>query len=126
LSSPGNTLNFHSLTTQSKKNMAKVAAKTTTKGPRKSKSSANAAPSTNNIEKVCQDALEKLKGLDIDRQLQNDIEWCLGSYRADRNPVGLYDMAERALVIFREEKSKKTKGVTAKIITDLEKAVQSR
>src|SRR5687768_13312212 len=100
--------------------MAKVAAKTA-RAPRKAAPSANASPSTNNIEKVCQDALEKLKVLDIDRQLQNDIEWCLGSYRADHNPIGLYDMAERALTIFREEKSKKTKGVTAKMITDLEK-----
>jgi hypothetical protein len=106
--------------------MAKVAAKTTARAPRKSASSAHAAPSTNNIEKVCQDALEKLKDLGIDQQLQHDIEWCLGSYRADHNPVGLYDMAERALTIFREEKSRKTKGVTAKMITDLEKAVQSR
>ena len=106
--------------------MAKVAARTTAKAPRTSTSPAQAAPSTDKIEKVCQDALEKLKGLGIDQQLQQDIEWCLGSYRADHNPVGLYDMAERALTIFREEKSKKTKGVTAKIITDLEKAVQSR
>jgi len=106
--------------------MAKVAAKTTTKAPRKSASATSSRSSSVNIEQVCQEALDKLKTLGIDQQLQNDIEWCLGSYRADNNPVGLYDMAERALTIFREEKAKKTKGVTSKMITDLEKVLQSR
>lgn len=107
--------------------MAKVAAKTTAKAPKKSTSTSNSkASNTNNIEKACLEALDKLKSLGIDQQLQNDIEWCLGSFRADNNPVGLYAMAERALTILREEKAKKTKGVTSKVITDLEKAVEQR
>jgi hypothetical protein len=107
--------------------MAKVAAKTPVKAPKKSTAKANSTASgSNQIEKVCQDALDKLKGLGIDQQLQHDIEWCLGSFRADNNPVGLYAMAERALTIFREEKAKKTKGVTAKMISDLEKVIQNR
>jgi hypothetical protein len=107
--------------------MAKVAAKTSAKAPRKGVSTSGTKTSnTNNIEKACKDALSKLKELDIDQQLQNDLEWCLGSYKADNNPVGLYAMAERALGIFREEKAKKTKGVTAKTVTDLEKVIQDR
>ena len=109
--------------------MAKVAAKspasTPTKTPKKT-SAAKAPAQGNNIEKVSQETLDKLKSLGIDQQLQNDLEWCLGSYRSDNNPVGLYEMAERALTILREEKNRKTKGVTAKLITDLEKALQER
>lgn len=78
------------------------------------------------IEKASEEALKKLQALGIQQELQNDLEWCLGSYRADRNPVGLYAMTERAIKIFKEEQAKKTKGVTAKLITDLEKAIQNR
>jgi hypothetical protein len=35
-------------------------------------------------------------------------------------------MAEKALSVFSEEKRKKTKGVTAKMISDLESALKSR
>ena len=87
--------------------MAKVAAKTPASTPAKTpkKTSAAKTPAQgSSIEKVSQETLEKLKTLGIDQQLQNDLEWCLGSYRSDNNPVGLYEMAERALAILREEK----------------------
>jgi hypothetical protein len=106
--------------------MAKVAAKTPAKAPRKTASKPQSGVSDGEkIEKACLDALEKLKALGIDQQLQNDIEWCLGSYRSDNNPIGLYDMAKRALIIFQQEKIKKTKGITSKMLTDLEKAIGS-
>ena len=79
---------------------------------------------TDAIEKVCMDALAKLKALNIEPQLQSDIEWCLGSYSHDKNPVGLYEMGERAIEVFKAEMSKKTKGVTAKFVIDLEKVVK--
>jgi hypothetical protein len=111
--------------------MAKTAAKTSVKSPRKTAATSAKTPATNKpatikVEQACQDALERLRSLGIDQQLQNDLEWCLGSFRSDNNPVGLFQMAERALTIFREEKSKKTKGVTAKMITDLEKVLEDR
>ena len=111
--------------------MAKTASKTTDKNVKKTdtKPSASAKPKaspSDKIEKVCVDVLEKLRSLGLQQQLQNDIEWCLGSYRADGNPVGLYDMAERALSVFQEEKTKKTKGVTAKTITDIEKVLAEK
>ena len=82
--------------------------------------SANAAAS---IEKACELALTKLKELNIDGGLQSEIQWCLGSYRHDGNPAGLYIMAKRALAAFTVEKANKTKGVTAKLISDIEKAI---
>ena len=85
----------------------------------KSKISAN-----QQIEKACETALNKLKGLNLEIPLQAEIQWCLGSYRQDRNPVGLYQMANRALKVFKAEQDKKTKGITAKLIGDLEKALK--
>lgn len=106
--------------------MAKAAAKSTSKtGPRKP-SAPRSKASTNNIETVSEGALNKLRELDIEHQLQRDIEWCLGSYRADGNPVGLYENAGKALAVFRNEKEKKTKGVTLKLIGDLEKALKQQ
>lgn len=106
--------------------MAKTATKTSAKAPKKTVAAKSQPSATARIESACIDALEKLKSLGLHQQLQNDIEWCLGSYRADGNPVGLYEMAERALAVFQEEKSRKTKGITAKHITDIEKALAEK
>jgi hypothetical protein len=64
------------------------------------------------IEDACVASLGKLQELELDYQLQSEINWCLGSYRNDGNPVGLFLMAERALVIFREELAAKRKTKT--------------
>jgi hypothetical protein len=105
-------------------------AKATSK-PSAAKASGKKAPAkpkakTLNIEKASHDALAKLKTLNIEHQLQADIEWCIGSYHADKNPVGLYDMVNRAIAIFKLELQKKTKGVTAKLISDFEKTVATK
>ena len=76
------------------------------------------------IETVSVTSLKKLQELGLDQQLQADFEWCLGSYKYDKNPSGLFEMSARALKVFKEEKAKKTKGVTAKLISDLEKALK--
>ena len=100
-----------------------VAAKATAKkAPAKPKAKAVAL----NVEKVTEETLAKLKSLNIESALQADIEWCLGSYRADKNPIGLYDMISRALPVLKAELQKKTKGVTAKLIADLETALSSK
>ena len=85
-----------------------------------------AKASSNNLEQVNAQALEKLQELGIEDQLQRDLQWCLGSYRADQNPIGLYETARKALAVFQSEKQKKTKGVTAKLVNDLEKVVKEQ
>ncbi|MCW5912298.1 MAG: hypothetical protein KIT62_14605 [Cyclobacteriaceae bacterium] len=67
--------------------------------------------------------VEKLRSLDIEHQLQADLEWCLGSYRYDGNPVGLVDAISRALTVLKAEQAKKTKGVTATFISGIEKVL---
>jgi hypothetical protein len=105
--------------------MSKTTSKSTAKAPKKTSAKPQIS-SEDLIEKASVEALQKLQALGIDQELQQDIEWCLGSYRADHNPVGLYATTERAVTILKTEQAKKTKGVTAKLITDLEKALQNR
>jgi hypothetical protein len=101
-------------------------AKTPSKTPAKTAKPVKAKVAGPSIEKASEEALSKLKSLGLEPQLQADIEWCLGSYKADSNPSGLYEMTERAIAVLSAEKEKKTKGVTAKLITDLQKAVTAR
>jgi hypothetical protein len=101
-------------------------AKTPSKTPAKTAKPVKAAAAGPSIELATEEALSKLKSLGIAPELQADIEWCLGSYKADNNPTGLYEMTEKAIAVFESEKEKKTKGVTAKLITDLQKALTSR
>jgi len=106
--------------------MAKATSKPATKKAPAKKVSAKPTVKIVTIEKASLDALAKLKALDIEHQLQSDIEWCIGSYHADKNPVGLFDMVNRAIAVFKLELQKKTKGVTAKLISDFEKAVATK
>ena len=78
------------------------------------------------IEYACVASLGKLQELELDYQLQSEINWCLGSYSNDGNPVGLFLMAERALAIFKAELAAKRKGVTAKLVKDIETALKER
>ncbi len=93
-----------------------------TKAPAKKKAPA----STLSIEKVSEQVFKQLQTLKIEGDLRNDIEWCLGSFRHDQNPAGLLDTAVRALVALKEVKAKSAKSVPAKLITDLEKILNSR
>jgi len=84
------------------------------------------APAAHQIEKVNVEILKKLQDLNIEQALQADIEWCLGSYRNDNNPSGLYVMAERALTVFNFELTKNPKSIPARLIKDIQSALKSK
>jgi hypothetical protein len=109
--------------------MAKTPSKTSTpKVAPKAAPKAKAKPqlSTSDVlEQASEEALTKLKSLGLEEGLQSELEWCLGSYRFDRNPSGLREVAGRVLTALAAEKEKKTKGVTAKLVGDLEKALKA-
>jgi hypothetical protein len=109
--------------TTSKASTPKAESKPKAEAKPKTKAAA-ATPSTELLEQASEEALKKLQSLGIEQQLQSELEWCLGSYRFDRNPSGLYEVAGRALTVLNAEKAKKTKGVTVKLIGDLEKALK--
>jgi len=99
-------------------------AKETTKKVETPKKKAK-AKTTSNIVKVSESILDKLKTLNLEPGLQSDIVWCLGSYSHDQNPVGLLEKAAQALALFKKEQAKKTKGIPAKFISDIESALAS-
>jgi hypothetical protein len=108
--------------------MAKSTVKNTTAPVKKSatsttKTKAKASPDA--LDKISEETLKKFQSLGIEQQLQADLEWCLGSYRHDKNPSGLLGMMSRALDVLKTEQAKKTKGVTSKLITDLEKTLKA-
>lgn len=105
--------------------MAKAIAKPATVKPATKKPAAKrTATAKADLEKISIGILEKLKSLDSEPTLQAELEWCLGSYSFDRNPVGLIQAAQKALVVFEAALAKKTKGVTAKFVTDIEKVAK--
>jgi hypothetical protein len=105
--------------------MAKTAGKLTAEKTPK-KSSAKKVTSAMTVDQACKVCLEKLQALDTEHQLQADIAWCLGSYEYDGNPAGLYEILQRSIEIFNAHKERKTKGVTAKMISELEAVLKNR
>jgi hypothetical protein len=101
------------------KKAVKSAPKKATKSPAKPKKVSKVS-----IDKVIPQVLNKLASLDVEHQLQAEIKWCMGSYEFDRNPTGLYETGAKALKFFTEAKAKKVKGIPAKLVTDLEKALK--
>ncbi len=108
--------------------MAKATSKTTSRKPIKKTATVKTektAPVKKKLEvsidELSEQILDKLRALDVAPQLQSDISWCLGSYRNDHNPVGLYATSEKALTVLTETKSKNSRAVSAKLIADIEK-----
>ena len=91
--------------------------------PTKAKAAKSKLNSTLPIVKASEDALKKLKALKIEPGLQNDIQWCLGSYAYDKNPTGLFEMGGKALKVFKDLKSINPKTVPATLLKNLEKAL---
>lgn len=107
--------------------MAKAAAKKAVKSAPKKAAKAPAKPkktSSPSIDKVIPQVLSKLESLNAEHQLQAEMRWCMGSYEFDKNPKGLYETGAKALQFFTAAKANKVKGIPAKLVTDLEKALK--
>lgn len=64
-------------------------------------------------------ALQKVGNSDHD-DIRSKLEFVIGSYEYDKNPVGLYEYGEKVLKILNDVKVKNPKKVSKKVITDLE------
>ncbi len=107
--------------------MAKAETKKAVKSAPKKVAKSPAKPKKSNqvsIDKVIPQVLSKLESLNAEHQLQSEIKWCIGSYEFDRNPKGLYETGTKALQFFTEAKAKKVKGIPAKLLSDLDKALK--
>ncbi len=80
------------------------------------------------IEKACEAAFEKFKKIGDEKysEVQSKLEYVLGSYRYDGNPVGLYEMGEMALNTLQKIKKAKPRAVSKKLIDDLQKALKEK
>lgn len=78
------------------------------------------------MEKVLIEAKDKLIDLGIAEQLVSEIEWCLGSYAHDQNPVGLYQKGEEAYATLEDYKKSNARKVPKKLLEDLSKALKSQ
>lgn len=64
-------------------------------------------------------ALQKVGNSDHE-DLRSKLEFVIGSYEYDKNPVGLYEFGEKALKVLNDVKTKNPKKISKKVITDLE------
>ena len=80
------------------------------------------------IEKACEAAFEKFQKIGLDKyaDVQSKLEYVLGSYRYDGNPVGLYEIGEVALKNLKKYKKEKPRQVAQKLIDDLENALKAK
>ena len=80
------------------------------------------------IEKACEAAFEKFQKIGLDKyaDIQSKLEYVLGSFRYDGNPVGLYEIGEQALKNLKKYKKEKPRLVSKKLIDDLEKALKAK
>ena len=81
--------------------------------------------SPDSLEKACKDALAKLEALgdEKNKELRDNLAWCLGSYSHDKNPSGLIEQGKLALKQLQKIKKDKPRQVSQKLIDDLEKSL---
>lgn len=77
------------------------------------------------LRNACFNAFETFKKIndEANAEIQSKLEFVVGSYDYDQNPVGLYEFGKKALKILVKIKEKNTRKVTKKVIEDLEKAL---
>lgn len=82
----------------------------------------------NVMEKACISAKEKFEKIGLEKysDIQSKLEYVIGSYQYDGNPVGLYEVGEQALAALKEYKEEKPRQVSKKLIDDMTKALATK
>ena len=80
------------------------------------------------IEKACEAALEKFQKIGLEKyaDIQSKLEYVLGSFRYDSNPVGLYEIGTLALKELKKYQKEKPRLVSKKLIDGLENALKTK
>jgi hypothetical protein len=76
------------------------------------------------VRNACQAAAEAFRKLDKPEysDIISRLEFCIGSYDFDQNPVGLFEHANVALQMLSEIKKTYPKKVSKKLLSELEKS----
>lgn len=79
-----------------------------------------------NLRNACEAARLALKKVGDPQfeDLQAKLEFVIGSYDFDKNPVGLYEFGDKALKVLEEIRAKNPKKVTKKVVTELENSLK--
>lgn len=77
------------------------------------------------LEKACKDALAQFEKLGDEQfyDIRSKLEFVLGSYGFDRNPVGLLEYAKKSSEILRKYKQKHPRKVSQKLLDTIDSAV---
>ncbi len=78
------------------------------------------------LKKSCQEALTVITKMERDElaDIKSKLEFVIGSYEYDKNPVGLHEFGEKALRILTNLKKKEPRKVNAKVLENLENNIQ--
>ena len=79
-----------------------------------------------NLKKNCQSALIAFRKLNKEElaEIQSKLEFVIGSYEYDKNPVGLNEYGIKALNKLKAIKIKQPRKINKKIIEGLEKSLK--
>jgi len=77
------------------------------------------------LRNACQSALNTFKKISDPgfTELQSKLEYCIGSFDFDKNPVGLYEYGHKALTALKAYKKDNPRRVSVKTVSDLEKSL---
>jgi hypothetical protein len=81
---------------------------------------------TDKLRNACHEAFLFLKKLKDPKNadIQSKLEYVVGSYDYDKNPVGLYEIGSNALKIIKNIKANNPKKVSNQLITNLEECLK--
>lgn len=77
------------------------------------------------LEKACKDALAQFEKLGDEQfyDIRSKLEFVLGSYGFDGNPVGLHEYAKKSSNILKKYKQKHPRKVSQKLLDSIDLAV---
>lgn len=77
------------------------------------------------LEKACKDALTQFEKIGDEKyyDIRSKLEFVLGSFGFDGNPVGLHEYAKKSSDLLKKYKSKYPRKVSKKLIDSIDKAV---
>jgi len=77
------------------------------------------------LEKASKDALAQFEKIGDEKyyDIRSKLEFVLGSYGFDGNPVGLYEYAKKSSDLLKKYKTKHPRKVSKKLIDSIDKAV---
>lgn len=79
------------------------------------------------LEKACKEALTQFEKIGDEKfyEIRSKLEFVLGSYGFDGNPVGLHEFAKKSSDLLKKYKTKNPKKVSKKLLDTIDKAIAS-